>query len=238
MDHGGAQELVHELVHWASAVVLVVGGGVAIALAWLARRREDGRARARIRVPVAEPASLDRPLVVMLAGLSLGAAAIHLVAAPSHYVELGDLGAGFLAAAALQAAWAKSLLGGPSRRTFAVGFAINGAILGAWLLSRTIGLPAGPTPWLPEPVGLPDGAAAAFEGLLLAGIGLRWAVPDRRSAGPFSLARPLLAIAVVPVLGLVMLTTSLATLAIGAGAAHGAAAMPGHAEPAGIHASR
>ena len=43
MDHGGAQGLVHELVHWASAVVLVVGGGVALALAWLARRREASR---------------------------------------------------------------------------------------------------------------------------------------------------------------------------------------------------
>ena len=229
MDHGGAQGLVPELVHWASAVVLVVGGVAAVTLAWLARRRETGRARTSVLAT--EPAALERPLVVMLAGLSLGAAAIHLVAAPTHYLELGDLGAGFLAAAALQAAWAKFVLGGGTTRTLAIGFAINAAILGAWLVSRTMGQPAGPIPWRPEPIGLPDGAAAVFEGLLLAGIAFRWAALDRRIA-PFPVARPLLAIAVVPVLGLVMLTTSLATLAIGAGADHGA---PGavHAEATG-----
>ena len=47
-------------------------------------------------------------------------------------------------------------------------------------------------------------------------------------------ARPILAVLVVPVLGLVMLTTSLASLAIVAGAEHGVPGAAGaHAEAAG-----
>lgn len=219
MDHGGAQELVHELVHWASAVVLVVGGAVALALLARARRRPP-----RSSPPARPPGRVDpadRSLAVMLAGLSLGAAAIHLVAAPPHYAELGDLGAGFLAAAVLQAAWARAILRGTTSRTIAAGFAINASILAVWLASRTIGLPVGPTGRLVEPVGLPDGAAATFELLLLAGLGARATALDRRIGSWLPAVRPLLAVAIVPVLGLVMLTTSLATLAIGAGAEHG-----------------
>ena len=221
MDHAGAQGLVHELIHWASAVVLVVGGAVALVAMIVVRRRAP-------RVPsfrTAQVATGDRSPAVILAGLSLGAAAIHLVAAPPHYVELGDLGAGFLAAAVLQAAWARAILRGTSSWTIAAGFAINISILCAWLLSRTIGLPVGPTPGLAEPVGLPDGAATAFELLLVAGLAIRWLAIDRRFALRFPAARPLVALTVVPVLGLVMLTTSLATLAIGAGAEHGAPGM-------------
>jgi hypothetical protein len=164
----------------------------------------------------------------ILAILSLGAAAIHLAAAPSHYVELGDLGAGFLVAAALQAAWARSILGGASRRTLVVGAAINATIVAAWVVSRTWGLPVGPTPGVPEPIGLPDGASTAFELLLLGGLAIRALDLDRRGAARVRSTRTVLAIAVVPVLGLVMLTTSLASLAIVAGADHGAAPGAGH----------
>jgi hypothetical protein len=171
--------------------------------------------------------SPDRSFVVMFAGLSLGAAAIHLVAAPPHYVELGDLGAGFLVAAVLQAAWARSILRGASSRTVLAGAAINVAILLVWVVSRTAGLPLGPLAGVPEPVGYPDGAAATFEVMILVGLAILVVASNRRTGSRAPAVRSLVAVMVVPVLGLVMLTTSLATLAIGAGAEHGAPGM-GH----------
>jgi hypothetical protein len=233
MDHGGAQQLVHELVHWASAVVLVIGGAVVVGLAARARRR--GSARPAATTAVATPPGADadgrtRSVGAMLASLSLGAATIHLAAAPSHYIELGDLGAGFLVAAVLQAAWARSIVRDATRRTIRVGVAINATILVAWLVSRTIGLPLGPTPFIPERVGLPDGLAATFEALLVLGLVVMRLALARRVPVRLPVLRPMLALLVVPVLGLVMLTTSLASLAIVAGAEHG---MPGGA---GAHA--
>jgi hypothetical protein len=223
MDHGGA----HEVIHWAAAVVLVIGGAIVVVLSALARRRSPQPSPVAIGPSPAVAPSIERSTAAILATLSLGAAAIHLAAAPSHYVELGDLGAGFLVAAALQAAWARAILGGTSRRVVAWGIAINGTIAALWLLSRTAGLPIGPSAGIPEPVGLPDGASTAFELLLLAGLAARALDLDRRVVDRFSAARPLLAVAIVPVLGLVMLTTSLASLAIVAGAEHGAPGLAG-----------
>ena len=220
MDHGGA----HELVHWAAAVVLVIGGAFVLALSARAHRfdlADTTLGRDKPRIPH-DP--IERSTLVILAGLSLGAATIHLAAAPSHYSELGDLGAGFLVAALLQAVWARAILRSPSRRAIAWGIAVNAAIVAAWAVSRTVGL----TPGSPEPIGLPDGASVVFEVLLLVGLVVRRLDGDRRAARRFSPARPLLAVAVVPVLGLVMLTASLASLAIVAGAEHGA---PGPAAP-------
>jgi hypothetical protein len=216
LDHGGA----HELVHWAAAVVLVIGGAIFVTLAALARRSEGPMIP--VDPPPATPHPVERSTAVILAGLSLGAAAIHLVAAPSHYVELGDLGAGFLVAAVLQTAWARTILRGASRRAMATGIAINAAIVVLWAVTRTIGLPVGPTPAIAEQVGLPDGASTAFELLLLAGLAIRWLDLDRRVVRRFRGARSLVAVTVVPVLGLVMLTASLASLATVAGADHGA----------------
>jgi hypothetical protein len=230
MDHGGA----HVLIHWAAAVVLVIGGAAAVALSAVARRRPRPIAPG---VPASPPelplssagsAPVERSTAWILAILSLGAAAIHLAAAPSHYVELGDLGAGFLVAAAFQAAWARSILGGANDRTLVIGGAINAAIVAAWVVSRTWGLPVGPAPGLPEPIGLPDGASTAFELLLLAGLAIRAFDLDRLVAARVRVTRTVLAIAVVPVLGLVILTAALASLAIVAGADHGVAPGAGH----------
>jgi hypothetical protein len=219
MDHG-ATGAIHEIVHWVAAVVLVVGGAVVVGLAARARAVERAQVGARAFEPgsTAEPGG-DRSPLVILAGLSFGAAAIHLAAAPSHYVELGDLGAGFLAAALLQAAWARSVLRGATPRTIVAGIAINTAIVAAWAFTRTVGLPVGPSPFVAEPVGLPDGASTVFELALLAGLAA--VAMARRRPSLLVTARPLVTIATVPILGLVILISSFATVAIVAGADHG-----------------
>ena len=158
---------------------------------------------------------------MILAALSLGAAVIHLAAAPSHYVHLGDLGAGFLMAAAFQGAWAKRALGNRSTRVAWVGIAGNLAIILAWALTRTVGLPIGPHAGTPESIGLADGAATLFEVLIVSGLAAR--VGGVEASVLHRLAttrRSFMAAALVPALGLILLTTAFATIEIGAGGEH------------------
>jgi hypothetical protein len=216
----------HETILAIAALVLCGGGAIVLVLA--------GRTRYR-GVPVsagtpaatageAEGASVARSLTLMLVGLSIGAAVIHLAAAPGHYVELGDLGAGFVVAAGLQAAWAWAAFRGPSRRTVWLGAAINATIVLAWAWTRAVGLPVGPAAGSPEPIGLPDVASTVFEVLLLVGLAVQLVVADRSIARRAPVARTLASVVVVPVLGLVLVTTSLATVAIASGLDHGSVA--------------
>jgi hypothetical protein len=211
----------HDLVHWVAAAVLVVGGVAAVALtAWsrAARRQPAGDVEAHGRTGGPAGTGAGR---VILAGLSACAGFIHLAAAPGHYADLGDLAAGFLAAGVFQLAWAAKVAGSRrlpmSRRVRLLGLGGNAAIIAAWALARTVGIPPGHV----DPIVLPDAAATAFEALIVVGIVVAAVRPLSERLGR---ARPLAAvvsIAVVPVLGLAIVVTSLATLAIAAGADHG-----------------
>ncbi len=222
MGHGVA----HELIHWVAAIVLVAAGAVFLALAAYGRfgpggLRVSAASRSGSRPIPASGQTFDRSLVWIVASLSLGAAAIHLAAAPHHYAELGDLGAGFLVAGVFQAVWARSLLRSTTRRTAWVGIVVNMAIVVAWATSRVIGLPVGPQPWTPEAIGLPDAASTIFELLILGGLAVRLFGIDRTATARRGRVRAIAAIAVVPALGLVLLTSSLAAVAIAAGVDHG-----------------
>ena len=249
MDHDGG----HGVIELGAALILVVGGALLTTLSIRTRQARPSLAASRPsgsrprpgpgEAPVGRPAlavqTAEPSLVAILAALSLGAAAIHLVAAPSHFVEIGDLAIGFMLAAGFQGAWARWCLTGPSERIVALGIAGNLAILAAWAWSRTIGLPlsGGLTQ---EGVGLPDGAAVAFELVLVAGlIGL---AAGRRVTGRMTALRPVArsvgAIAVVPVVGLVLILTSLATIAIAAGLDHGLPSVPPGASSGMDHGAR
>jgi hypothetical protein len=205
----------HELLHLVAAVVLTVGGAAFVfaSIRW--------RPMMAVSSAGASPvAAVGRSLTVMVAGLSAGAAVIHLAAAPHHYRELGDLGAGFLAAAVFQGVSAMAFLSEPSARTRRLGIVGNLAIVLAWAYTRTVGLPVGQFAGSPEPIGFPDAAAITFELLLIAGlVAMRSRAFD---AEPPRAARTIASIAVVPVLGLTILATSLATVAIANGLDHGA----------------
>ena len=215
------------MIELIAAAVIVVGGALFTALSLLTRPAPAGPAASVLPSPDATVTarSTRRSIALMLAGLSGGAAVIHLIAAPAHYVELGEIASGFVAAAMFQAAWIRWCLAGPSRRTIVVGIVGNVAIVLAWLYTRTIGLPIGPFAGSPEPIGYPDGASVAFELILVAGLGGCWFRLDAilaRSQG----VRTAAAIAVVPVLGLVLVVTSLATVAVASGLDHGSIAGP------------
>jgi hypothetical protein len=223
MDHGG-----HDAIGLIAALVLVIGGGLFTVRAYRTRPAPPGPAASasRSHSPALTPTpGLERSLSVVLAGLSAGAAAIHLAAAPSHYLEIGDLGAGFVIAAAFQAWTIRWWLAASTRRTTLIGIVGNLAIAIAWLYTRTIGLPVGPFAGGPEPIGYPDGASVAFELLLVAGLAARSLGLDRALSGR-RVVRELGAVLVVPVVGLVLVLTSLATVAIATGLDHGTAGHP------------
>ena len=210
MDHGS-----HLAIHLVAAVVLLTCGSAFIVASWF--QRSIAPSPGRQPHPVA---AVGRSIALILAALSGGAAVIHLAAAPGHYGEIGDLATGFLVAAVFQGVWARAVLGGLSRRTVAWGIAGNAALVVAWAYTRMIGLPIGEFAGRPEPVGVPDAASVAFEllliaGLIVTGMGVHIG-PTRRSA-----ARTLASIAVVPVVGLVVVMTSLSTVAIASGMDHG-----------------
>ncbi len=226
MDHNS-----HEAVEQLAALILAIGGAIFIALSLKRRPIQPGSAVSlapRERRAASDvsggPPPVGRSVDIILAGLSAGAAVIHLVAAPSHYAEIGDLASGFVLAAIFQFAWIRWCLAGPGPKAVTIGIAGNLAIVAAWTWSRTIGLPIGELAGSPEPVGYPDAASVAFELLLVAGLAIR------SVAGRFGFHgdgarqvgfRTMASVALVPIVGLVLVLTSLATVAIASGFEHG-----------------
>src|SRR6478672_3312568 len=201
MAHAG-----HETIEIVAAVLIVIGGAIFTVLSFRTRPARSGPAA--FLVSASAPRGVDpaaaRSLALMMAGLSGGAAVIHLAAAPSHYAELGDLGAGFLISAAFQGWWALRCLAGPSRRAVDLGIVVNVGIVAAWAWTRTVGLPIGEFAGRAEPIGFPDGASVVFELLLIGLLVVRRLGVDLHLEGRRA-GRSVAAVAVVPVLGLEVL---------------------------------
>jgi hypothetical protein len=85
--------------------------------------------------------------------LTLGAAAIHAAVIRDHFEESCLFGTFFVLTTLLQLGWVAAVFIKPSRALVVLGVARNTAIILLWILSRTSGLPVGPEPWTPEPVG-------------------------------------------------------------------------------------
>lgn len=158
----------------------------------------------------------------LAAGLSFGAAAIHLAAGGEHVAALGDIGLGFYWAAVFQAVTGLALLGRADGRWVApIAIGGNVAILAAWGLSRTLGLPT--VPGGPESIGLADGVAAVLQALLVGLLLLR----RRGAAASWIARRPVGRLGPSLVVGL---ATALTTIALSTVLAVGAVASDhGHA---------
>lgn len=113
----------------------------------------------------------DRPsnARLLLATGSIAAGLIHAAVVPEHLEEAWVFGAFFLVVAGFQLAWAIPALARPSTIVFVGGAVANGALIGTWLVSRTIGIPIGPEPWMPEPAGALDFGATLLELLVVVG---------------------------------------------------------------------
>jgi len=119
-----------------------------------------------------------RFLLYGLALASLAAGIIHCSAALDHAHENLPWHAGlFAASAAAQLAWAGVIVRRSSRRWLLAGLVVNFALVAAWVLSRSTGVPVIPGAQDVEPLGFKDVTTAFFELAVVIGVGLFAAVP-------------------------------------------------------------
>jgi FtsP/CotA-like multicopper oxidase with cupredoxin domain len=107
----------------------------------------------------------SRAQIYSVALLTLGAAAIHFAVVPDHLREFPLYGVFFLGLGLFQVALAVAFVARPSRRLFALGAAVTMSVITLCIAARTVGLPIGPDPWQPEPVGFPDVSATLLEAI-------------------------------------------------------------------------
>jgi hypothetical protein len=107
-------------------------------------------------------------LVYSAVALSLGAALIHLWVTPEHFGEWWGYGTFMLAAFVAQAIYAVFLLGWPRWPLLLLaGASGNLAIIGMWVVSRTVGTPLGPMAGEIEGIGSLDLISTAAELVLV-----------------------------------------------------------------------
>jgi hypothetical protein len=106
-----------------------------------------------------------RPCLVTysVASAATGAAAIHYAVVAEHFDEWWGFGLFFVASAVAQLVWAVVVLASRSPLLIWLGVIGNAAIVMLWVVTRTVGTLVGPEPDTPEPVGLADSVATAFE---------------------------------------------------------------------------
>lgn len=110
------------------------------------------------------------PLRVGIALLSVAAGAIHLAVIDAHFREYWLFGVFFVVVALFQLGWGFLLLFRQRPGWLWLGGSGNTAVLGIWILSRTVGLPVGPEAGVPESVSLADLVASGYEMLIVAGV--------------------------------------------------------------------
>lgn len=110
--------------------------------------------------------------LLFLAAFSWLAAAIHAVVAVAHFDEYLLAGVAFAGLATAQTAWGVLVYRRPAQVRLAAGMLLNAAVIAAWALSRTAGLPLGPEAGTAVPVGLADLGATVCELALVAGSAL------------------------------------------------------------------
>jgi hypothetical protein len=112
-----------------------------------------------------------------LAGLAVGAAAIHLAMVPAHMGEWALEGWAFIGAAWAQLLVAVLAFARPKRWLWWFAIVTNVAFVAAWTVTRTSGVPFGPERGLVEKVTVVDGACVVFEVALVVGAFAMLALP-------------------------------------------------------------
>lgn len=140
-----------------------------------------------------------REVPLLLAALAWGTALIHVLAAAHHYQEWVLYGVFFTILAPAQAIWGGLVFQHPeNRRLLAMGGAVNLAVAVVWAMSRTTGIPLGPTPWQPESAGWHDVTATlnelAMVGIVAGLLGLLPVSDERLARSARYVAVPLLVI--------------------------------------------
>lgn len=219
------------LVEQLAAIVLVLTGAFFLVASWLASKKAPGSRGGSMHGDVAiHAASTTFALNVAAAMLALGAAAIHAAVTPGHLREYAPFGLGFAALAVVQVAVAMAAISGQLRRIQWPVLIVTLAVIGVWVVSRTLGLPIGPEAWHAEPIGLADSVATLFEVALVAVLLLRISAPSRAW---FAARRwnERMSLAVIPLVGVLGLLALVAMASLSAQSDH-------HAPGAGLDTSR
>src|SRR5688572_15028400 len=107
--------------------------------------------------------TVGRYLGWFLVALSLGAGVIHFAHAGEHFDLTWYHGTFFAVVAWLQLSWAAAIVVKPTRPLLALGALGNAAVVATWIVSRTTGIPFGPTQNVSEDIALADGVSTGFE---------------------------------------------------------------------------
>lgn len=91
------------------------------------------------------------------------AGAIHASVVGSHYREWILEGLFFVALALIEALVAVAVAARPGRAIYRAAIALSLGTVVVWTVSRTLGVPVGPQPWVREPVGRADSVATLLE---------------------------------------------------------------------------
>jgi hypothetical protein len=119
-------------------------------------------------VPLAARGRTSRAAIVA-ALLSAGAGSIHFAVIADHLEEWWAFGLFFAALGVAQLLWAL-VVASPSHLLIWLGVFGNAAVVALWIVTRTAGTLVGPAAHTPEPVGVADSVATAFEvGVVFAG---------------------------------------------------------------------
>jgi hypothetical protein len=146
----------------------------------------------------------------------LGPAAIHFAVAPEHLRAYLPYGLLFIALALFQVSLAAAVVLRPSPVLLLGGAGVSLLVIAIWLVSRTAGLPIGPTPGIPEPIGLPDLLSTLMEWIAVILLLIADARLDRRR--PLHLVRTTVGLA--PAAAVSLLLTLAAIGAVGSPAGH------------------
>jgi len=119
------------------------------------------------QAPTFERIATPAAVLVTMATLSAAAGVVHLVMVPSHMDEFAAEGVAFAVVGWLQLLVAFYLWTQPSRSLLGFTALLNAAFIGAWAVSRTAGLPFGPSSGVAEEASLVDLTVVGLEAALI-----------------------------------------------------------------------
>lgn len=164
----------HEAIMWLLPVLPALLIATIVVGAWLDRRGTLGAPGRTV--------ATYAPLAVIAAALSLASAGIHFAVIGEHLDEDFLFGVLFFALGWFQLVWAQVYLIWQRRSAAWLAIVVNLGVVLVWVMSRTVGLPIGPNPWVPEQLGFADILASSFElGIIGLLIPTLWATASLRS---------------------------------------------------------
>ena len=110
--------------------------------------------------------TVGRSLRWLLAALAAASGVVHLAFAGEHMDVTWAHGTFFAVVGWAQLALAVAFVVRPDRRVLAAAVALSTAVVAAWVVSRTVGVPFGPDAGEAEPVALADALVTGFEVVL------------------------------------------------------------------------